>query len=277
MIVPMYMAEVSIPGIRGTLVVLQQLNITIGISISYWLEYGTHYIGGVRCAPDIPYSGGSELLRTFDPYRDVGPNGCTGQSAASWRVPFALQIVPGLVLGIGILFYPESPRWQLKAGQDDKAIAALSRLRRLQPHDEALRAEFLAIKTEVRFEESFVKERHSGKAGLGLSFALYKDLVSSWPNFRRLSIGCLVMFFQQFMGCNAMIYYEPTIFGQLGLSGNTTSLLATGVYGMVNTLSTLPALFLINNVGRRPLLVAGAAGTSISLDIVSGIILYSIR
>ncbi|KAJ9655980.1 hypothetical protein H2201_008679 [Coniosporium apollinis] len=251
MIVPMYMAEVSIPGIRGTLVVLQQLNITIGILVSYWLEYETHYIGGVRCAPDIPYAGGSEVLRTFDPYRDI---------------------VPGLVLSIGMLFYPESPRWQLKAGQDDKAIAALSRLRRLQPHDEALRAEFLAVKTEVRFEESFVRERHNGKTGLSLSFALYKDLVSSWPNFRRLSIGCLVMFFQQFMGCNAMIYYAPTIFGQLGLSGNTTSLLATGVYGIVNTLSTLPALFLIDKVGRRPLLMAGAAGTFVSLVIVGGII-----
>jgi MFS family permease len=74
------------------------------------------------------------------------------------------------------------------------------------------------------------------------------------------------------MGCNAMIYYAPTIFGQLGLSGQTTSLLATGVYGIVNTLSTLPALFLIDKVGRRPLLMCGAFGTFVSLVIVGGII-----
>lgn len=80
------------------------------------------------------------------------------------------------------------------------------------------------------------------------------------------------MFFQQFIGCNAMIYYAPTIFAQLGLDGNTTSLLATGVYGIVNTLSTLPALFLIDGVGRRPLLMCGAFGTMVSLVIVAGII-----
>jgi MFS family permease len=70
----------------------------------------------------------------------------------------------------------------------------------------------------------------------------------------------------------AIIYYAPTIFGQLGLSGKTTGLLATGVYGIVNTLSTLPALFLIDKVGRRPLLLCGAAGTFISLCIVGGVI-----
>lgn len=69
-----------------------------------------------------------------------------------------------------------------------------------------------------------------------------------------------------------MIYYAPTIFAQLGLDGNTTSLLATGVYGIVNCLSTLPALFFIDKVGRRPLLMAGAAGTCISLVIVGGIL-----
>lgn len=69
-----------------------------------------------------------------------------------------------------------------------------------------------------------------------------------------------------------MIYYAPTIFGQLGLDGNTTSLLATGVYGIVNCLSTLPALLFIDKIGRRVLLMAGATGTCISLVIVGGIL-----
>jgi MFS family permease len=71
---------------------------------------------------------------------------------------------------------------------------------------------------------------------------------------------------------NSFADYAPTIFAQLGLAGNTTSLLATGVYGIVNTLSTLPALFLIDRVGRRPLLMCGAFGTFVSLVIVGGII-----
>lgn len=62
------------------------------------------------------------------------------------------------------------------------------------------------------------------------------------------------------------------MFSQLGLSGSTSGLLATGVYGIVNCLSTLPALFLIDKVGRRPLLMCGAAGTFISLIIVGGIV-----
>ncbi|KHN94718.1 D-xylose-proton symporter [Metarhizium album ARSEF 1941] len=92
MIVPMYMSEVSTPGIRGTMVVLQQLSITLGIVVSYWPEYGTQYIGGTRCAPAIPYTGGTEMRREFDPSHDVGPRGCSGQSQAAWRVSFAPQI-----------------------------------------------------------------------------------------------------------------------------------------------------------------------------------------
>ena len=306
MIVPMYMSEVSIPGIRGTLVVLQQLSITLGILVSYWLEYGTHYIGGVRCNPSISYSGGTASDRTFNPLQDVGPHGCTGQSDASWRVPFALQIVPAVILGLGMLAFPESPRFMVMKKREDRALACLSKLRRMHVDTEALRNEFLAIKAEVLFEEDYVRTHYPGKTGLSLSIAQYVALVSTWPAFRRLSIGCCTMFFQQFMGCNAMIckpylfslstrlnptpshFYEPaifprfssdscadyapTIFAQLGLAGNTTSLLATGVYGIVNTLSTLPALFLIDKVGRRPLLMCGALGTFISLVIVGGII-----
>jgi MFS family permease len=70
----------------------------------------------------------------------------------------------------------------------------------------------------------------------------------------------------------AMIYYAPTIFSQLGLNGTTSSLLATGVYGIVTCLSTLPALFLIDKVGRRILLIIGAAGKFIALAIVGGIL-----
>ncbi|KAA8618612.1 D-xylose-proton symporter [Pyrenophora tritici-repentis] len=272
MIVPMYMSEVSTAGIRGTLVVLQQLSITLGILVSYWLEFGTQYIGGTRCAPDIPYTGGKPSEPTFDPYKDIGPNGCTGQSDASWRVPFALQIFPGLVLGIGMLFFPESPRYYCMRDNEEDGIRALARVRRTSPDDELVQKEYLAIKAEVMFEASYNAEKFPGKNGASLYIAGYGTLFSTWPSFKRTAIGCITMFMQQFIGCNAIIYYAPTIFAQLGLSGKTTGLLATGVYGIVNTLSTLPALFLIDKIGRRPLLLSGAVGTCISLLIVGGII-----
>ncbi|KAK3185943.1 hypothetical protein K4F52_005398 [Lecanicillium sp. MT-2017a] len=223
MIVPMYMSEVSTPGIRGTLVVLQQLSITLGILVSYWLEYGTQYIGGTRCAPDIPYTGGTPENPTFDPRNDVGPNGCTGQSEAAWRVPFALQILPAIILGIGMLFFPESPRYYLMRHQEQKALRSLAQLRRVHPDSDCLREEYLSIKAEVLFDEATARDKFPGQSGLGLT-------------------------------------------------GNTTSLLATGVYGIVNTLSTLPAVFLIDRLGRRPLLMSGAVGTGISLIIVGAIL-----
>jgi sugar porter (SP) family MFS transporter len=268
----MYMSEVSTAGVRGTLVVLQQLSITLGILVSYWLEFGTQYIGGTRCAPDIPYTGGTPTARTFDPRNDVGPNGCTGQSDAAWRVPFALQIVPAVVLGIGMLFFPESPRYYCMRDNNQAGISALARVRQSSPDDEFLHKEYLSIKAEVMFEQSFNREKFPGKSGVSLYLAGYTTLFSTWPSFKRTAIGCSVMFFQQFIGCNAIIYYAPTLFRQLGLTGKTGGLLATGVYGIVNTISTLPALFLIDKVGRKPLLLAGAVGTFISLIIVGGVI-----
>ncbi|KAK2783124.1 hypothetical protein FQN51_004454 [Onygenales sp. PD_10] len=248
MVVPLYISEVSLPSIRGGLVVLQQLSITIGILASYWIDYGTNYIGGTRCAPNIPYTGGTPAKPAFDPYNDVGPNGCDGQSDASWRVPFALQIVPALILGIGMIFFPDSPRWLLMKDRDEDALVTLGKLRRQQTDSPELTAEYLEIKASVILENTFSKEHYGGMTGVKLHAA------------------------QQFMGCNAMIYYAPTIFAQLGLDGNTTSLLATGVYGIVNCLSTLPALFWIDKVGRRVLLMCGATGTCISLVVVGAII-----
>ncbi|EPS26910.1 hypothetical protein PDE_01850 [Penicillium oxalicum 114-2] len=272
MVVPLYISEVSIPEIRGGLVVVQQLSITIGILLSYWIDYGTNYIGGTRCAPHVPYTGGTSAKPQFDPYQDVPAGGCTGQSEASWRLPLAIQIVPAVILGIGMIFFPESPRWLMMKERDDDSLKALSRLRRQDRKSPTLQNEYLEIRASIMLENAFAREHFPGLSGFRLHAAQYLSLVTNWARFKRLAIGCCTMFFQQFMGCNAMIYYAPTIFGQLGLSGNTTSLLATGVYGIVNCLSTLPALFFIDRVGRRVLLMAGATGTCISLVIVGGIL-----
>ncbi|KAJ5886744.1 uncharacterized protein N7473_009418 [Penicillium subrubescens] len=272
MVIPLYISEVSIPEIRGGLVVVQQLSITIGILVSYWINYGTNYIGGSRCAPNIPFTGGTASKPAFDPYQDVPARGCTGQSEASWRLPLAIQIAPAVILGIGMLFFPDSPRWLMMKERDDESLTALSRLRRQDRSSPALQNEYLEIRASIRLENTFAREHFPNLSGFRLHAAQYMSFLTTWARFKRLAIGCCVMFFQQFMGCNAMIYYAPTIFGQLGLDGNTTSLLATGVYGIVNCLSTLPALLFIDKIGRRVLLMAGATGTCISLVIVGGIL-----
>lgn len=75
-------AELAPPEVRGSLVALQQLAITFGIMISFWIDYGTNYIGGTGAS----------------------------QHEAAWRIPLGLQLVPALILGVGILFMPFSPR-----------------------------------------------------------------------------------------------------------------------------------------------------------------------
>ena len=76
-------AELAPPEVRGSLVALQQLAITFGIMISFWIDYGTNYIGGTN----------------------------DSQHQAAWRIPLGLQLVPALILGVGILFMPFSPRY----------------------------------------------------------------------------------------------------------------------------------------------------------------------
>jgi hypothetical protein len=83
------------------------------------------------------------------------------------------------------------------SGNEDRALLALSKLRRLQVTDQKLRKEFLAIKAEVLFEQSVAAEKFHGWTGLRLWAAQYASLVSTWPNFHRLAIGCCIMFFQQ--------------------------------------------------------------------------------
>lgn len=93
------------------------------------------------------------------------------------------------------------------AGKEEKAIRSLCKLRRLPADDPELLNEHLAYKAEVLFQQSRNETKHPGKSGVSLALAQYYSLVSTWPDFRRLAIGCTIMFFQQFMGCNAIIYY----------------------------------------------------------------------
>jgi hypothetical protein len=135
------------------------------------VDYGTHYIGGTRCSPGIAYTGGTASDRTFDPYTDIGPDGCTGQSDAAWRIPLSLQIVPALILGIGMIWYPDSPRWLLMQERDEEAFKALSRLRRHPADHPELVAEALDIKASIIVENTFIREHHAGKTGFQLHMA----------------------------------------------------------------------------------------------------------
>ncbi|KAG2154370.1 D-xylose-proton symporter [Suillus bovinus] len=272
-VVPMYLAEISCPQIRGSLISLQQLAITSGVIVSYWITYGTSHIGGTRCALGILYTSGTlQNMLAFNPHTDVPHGGCTGQTQASWRVPLAFPILPALCLAIGMFFMPYSPRWLVEQGREVDALATLSRLRRKPATNFSVRTEFLEIMTEVCFAKEVMEMAYPDAGPVAQVINKYLALVSSWPKAKRIIVGCLIMMLQQNMGVNTLFYLVPMIFRQLGLNPNTTTfLIATGAYSIVHTLATLPAIFLVDSVGRRLILISGAAGCLICLAIVSSI------
>ena len=216
MIVPMYNAEIAPPEVRGALVGLQQLSITLGIMISFWIDYGTNYIGGT----------GRE------------------QKEAAWLLPLALQLAPAVLLGVGMIFMPFSPRWLVHHGKEEEARRVLARLRGLNQDHELIELEYAEIRAQSLFEKKSLAERFphlqdmSAFSIFKLQFVAIGSLFTTRGMFRRVAISTLTMFFQQWTGINAILYYAPTIFQGLGLSGNSISLLATGVVGIVMFLAT---------------------------------------
>ncbi|EKV06741.1 MFS monosaccharide transporter, putative [Penicillium digitatum PHI26] len=251
MVVPLYNAELAPPEIRGSLVAVQQLAITFGIMVSFWIGYGTNYIGGT---------------------------GAT-QSDAAWLVPVCIQILPAVVLAVGMmLFMPQSPRHLMNTGREEECLQTLARLRSAPPDDMLVRIEFLEIKSLYLFERETAAEKYpdwqddsfSSRFKVGLHD--YMSLITDKSLFKRTATACLIMVFQQWNGINAINYYAPFIFKDMHLGGNTISLLATGVVGIFEFVFTIPAVLWVDKVGRKNILIAGAIGMASCHFIVAGII-----
>ncbi|KAG7666150.1 uncharacterized protein J8A68_000308 [[Candida] subhashii] len=250
MVVPLYNAEVSPPEIRGSLVALQQLAITFGIMISYWITYGTDYIGG------------------------EGDN----QSAAAWLVPISIQCVPALILGSCIFLMPESPRWLINVGQEEKCLDVLAKLRGLDKNNDLIQMEYLEMKAQQLFEKELEVTAYphlqdgSTMSNIKIGFHQYKSMFTHFSTFKRVSVACLIMTFQQWTGANFILYYAPFIFNSLGLSGRTISLLASGVVGIAMFVATIPAVLWVDQLGRKPVLISGAIVMGSCHFIVAGIL-----
>lgn len=265
MVIPLYQAEIAPPELRGSLVSLQQLSITIGTCIAFWLDYGFHFVGGTHCNPaGIPNKGIDPTTGDFLPYAAHGHT-CHGEKTVSWRVPLALQLIPAWILFFGMFLLPFSPRWLMMKHRDEDAIASLSRLRRLGPEDPLLRAEYLEIKAAVMFDEETEAEYNAAHR-----FGVWRALFAS-NMLKRLGIGCWIMIFQQFTGINAVLYYAPQIFKTFGFTSVTTDLLATGVTGILQIVFTLPSVLFLDNFGRKTFLVVGACGMMICHVIVAAV------
>ncbi|KAL2261732.1 hypothetical protein VTK26DRAFT_3500 [Humicola hyalothermophila] len=255
MIIPIYNSEVAPPEVRGALVATQQLAITFGIMISFWIDYGTNYIGGTT-------------LET--------------QSDAAWLLPICLQLAPAIILFVGMIFMPFSPRWLIHHNREEEARKVLSNLRGLPEDHELVQLEFLEIKAQSLFEKRTVAELFPGLREqtawntFKLQFVSIKKLFQTKAMFKRVIVATVTMFFQQWTGINAVLYYAPFIFKQLGLSDNTVSLLATGVVGIVMFIATIPSVLWIDRVGRKPVLTIGAIGMATCHIIIAVIVAKNI-
>lgn len=179
MLVPLYNAELAPPETRGALVALQQLAITFGIMISYWIGYGTNYIGGVHA----------------------------GQSDAAWLIPICIQLVPSTTLAAGmLLFMPQSPRHLMNRGREQECLETLARLRSSTTDDIKVRIEFLEIKALRDFERLRAAEKYpnlqdgSFSSNFKMGINEYMSLLTNPSLRKRTLVAVFTMVFQQWNG-----------------------------------------------------------------------------
>lgn len=202
MIVPTYIAELAPVQIRGGLVILQQLAISGGIFISYVLDYVFFTAGW------------------------------------GWRPMFAAAVIPGIALGVGMLYMSHTPRWLGMQGRWEEAEHVMGRV---NPDSREEEMERLKADLEQTDKASFSELLAPGMRGALIA-----------------GIGLAVL--QQFVGPNTVLFYGPTIFGYAGISAGSGGLVAEMVVGIVLFIFVLPTIVLVDVVGRKALFYFGLTG-----------------
>ncbi|ESK91451.1 mfs monosaccharide [Moniliophthora roreri MCA 2997] len=240
MLSPLYMAEISPPEVRGSLLALEQFSIVLGVVFGFWLGFFTR---------DMPGS-------------------------ASWRIPLAVQIIPGIILLLGCIILPPSPRLLVLQGRHDEALSTLAKLRSRRSSDPLIHLELL----EMRVEATMIQRTTLGTAEAPKAYSLFNE-IRSWKRLfgkkhrDRTSIGILMMVFQQWSGINALLYYGPTLVQSVGLAGDTMTLLVSGGIGIIQFLAVLPTIAYVDRWGRKPLLRGGSTVMACSHFLVSILVL----
>lgn len=206
---PLFISEMAPAKHRGAMVLLNAITITGGEAIAFLIDYAL-------------------------------------TPSQAWRWMFAAGFIPAILLFIGMLFLPETPRWLVLKGLIPKAKATLNKIRNAQ---------------DVPIELKQIEESFSLKQGN------WKQLFSKKVQ-PVLIIGLGLGIFQQFFGINTVMYYGPTIFKAVGFQGAQAQILATFGMGVVNTVMSIVAVLVIDKIGRRKLLLMGSTVAAISLGVV---------
>ncbi len=209
--VPLYISEISPTKIRGTLVSMFQLLITVGILAAYLSDNAFADNNNLEC----------------------------------WRPMLWVGVIPAAVLFVGMFFLPETPRWLMSKGREDEAKKVLDRIE----DPEFIDASMAAMKSDMAIDAE--------QAG-------WREIFKPWLR-NALIIAMGIMFFQQFVGINTVIYYSPKIFLAAGFEGAEAAIAASVIVGVVNVLFTILSLFIIDKLGRRKLYFIGVTGIFFAL------------
>lgn len=223
-VIPIYMSEMSPKEIRGQLGSCYQLTFTIGILVSYWIDYG------VKKMPASP---------------------------VQWQLPIGLQLVPGALMGLGMLTLDESVRWLLAHGKTSEAWHSLVWIR--AGESQAVSDEF------AEMQRGLEEERHA-TAGFRI-----RELLEG-PNLHRLLLAGGLFLAQQSTGSTALAYFGPQFFSLLVGPGDK-NLLLTGIFGAIKFASCLFfVVFMSERFGRRPLLAAGTVFMCLCMLATAGVV-----
>ncbi len=214
--VPLYIAEISPTKTRGTMVSMFQLLITIGIMVSYLSD---------------------SMFAVPDGHPDY---------ESCWRPMFYVGVIPAIIMFVGMIFLPETPRWLISKGHEDKCRDVLQKVE--EPH---------LVEEVISKMKADLESDKKNKVTWRLIFKKWLRVP--------LMIAVGIMFVQQFTGINTIIYYSPKIFLMSGFADAQAAVWASVSVGVVNVAFTILSLFMIDRLGRRKLYFIGLTGMVVSL------------
>ena len=221
-ICPMYISEVAPSSIRGMLVSWNQFAIIFGQLVVYFVNF---FILGDHIQPLVEEMG--KGLAAINP-------AAQWTVTTGWRYMFGSEAVPAGLFALLICFVPETPRYLVSVGQDDKALRILQK-----------------INGEER--GAYVLQRIKETITIKIEPIMTYGAMC-------IFVGIMLSVFQQAVGINAVLYYAPRIFGDMGMDN---PMMITVFMGFINILFTMVAIFTVERLGRKPLLIWGSLGMAL--------------
>ena len=216
---PIYTAEIAPARVRGRLVGLVQFNIVLGILVAYLSNY---IVAQIVHDPQI-----------------------------AWRWMLGVMVVPSVLFLVFLMTVPETPRWLMARGHEEKAIAISRRLC-----------------NTVEESDEQIQEIRDQLAAAGSQATLSQFFTRRY--FKVIALAFFIAMFNQLSGINAILYYAPEVMKQAGADDNAALLMSVGV-GLMNLIATMAALTVIDRIGRRSLMIVGSIGYLVSMGFLTAV------